>query len=272
MSTNPVVIITGANKGIGYHTAKFLISSSKPYTVILTSRSLDRAQAAIKTLSEIDSVKKGLENGSVIVPVTLDITKAESVAALRKEVEEKYGRVDALLNNAGIHQDFNVTAGKTSKRDAFFESYDTNVVSTHFITEAFIPLLFKSSSPRLIFVSTGLASLQEHENPNYPPNQAPAAGWPKTDPYNNTTYRITKSAENMMAREWYRILKNDPIKVHIIEPGWVATELGGGDPKIMASFGAIGPDIPGEFFAKVVAGERDADEGKFLDKDGIYPW
>lgn len=96
MADTTIVLITGGNSGIGYETVKALYASPEAHTILMGSRSLDKAAEAIKTLqSEVS------ETSSEVVPIQIDIEDDASIEKAFKEVESKYGRVDALVNNAG---------------------------------------------------------------------------------------------------------------------------------------------------------------------------
>lgn len=97
MTDNHVVLITGGNTGIGYETVKALYESGIPYVILMGSRSLDKAKDAISKLQSEVSTSK-----SEVVPVQIDIESDDSIANAVKEVESKYGRLDTLINNAGM--------------------------------------------------------------------------------------------------------------------------------------------------------------------------
>jgi NAD(P)-dependent dehydrogenase (short-subunit alcohol dehydrogenase family) len=162
-----------------------------------------------------------------------------------------------------------------SVRDAYNKTWDVNVTGTHIMTTSFIPLLFASSSPRIIFITSGTSSLVETELPDYSRNISPPAGWPKdhTGIMNITLYRSSKTGMNMMFREWVRLLRNDGrFKVFCIAPGFLATNLNGMTPEQLKNIGAVDPAPEGYFIKDVVEGKRDADAGKIMRKNGIQPW
>jgi NAD(P)-dependent dehydrogenase (short-subunit alcohol dehydrogenase family) len=100
MADTSIVLITGGNTGIGYETVKALYGSPEAHTILMGSRSMDKAAEAIKTLeSEVSETK------STVVPIQIDIEDDASIEKALKEVESKFGRVDALVNNAGKSQD-----------------------------------------------------------------------------------------------------------------------------------------------------------------------
>lgn len=173
---------------------------------------------------------------------------------------------------SGVHYDFSVAAGKMSTRDAFLKAFSTNVVAVNSFTETFIDLLLASSSPCILFISSGIASLGDHFNTNIPVNKSPPSGWPKPYTFNTTTYRTSKTAMNMMILEWCRVLKEDGVKIHIVDPGWLATDLGGADKEKVKAMGAGEPIVGGRFIKTVIEGERDDDVGRMVSKGGVIPW
>ena len=96
MASNPIVLITGANTGLGFEIVKSLLQSSKAYTILLGGRSLEKANAATQhAQSEFQS------SSSVIKPVQIDIESDSSITKLADQITAEYGRVDVLINNAG---------------------------------------------------------------------------------------------------------------------------------------------------------------------------
>jgi NAD(P)-dependent dehydrogenase (short-subunit alcohol dehydrogenase family) len=288
--SNTIVLITGAS-GLGYATAQaLLLDNEKRYTILITSRSIERAQQAAEKLNSDESLKGGFANGSEVVPFELDITKDEDIEKLRRDVEGRYGKLDVLVNNAGelasslqswyhsavlisgINLDGNNISSKMSMREKFNVTFDTNVASVHVLTEAFIVLLLKSSSPRIVFVSSSVSSLELQSTAPWPLNQSPAAGWPKKEGWTAPTYRTSKTAMNMMIAEWRRVLKNDNIVIHLLCPGLLATELGGAGQEAMKAMGAAEPIIGGKLIKSVIEGERDGDLGKLLQLESTVPW
>lgn len=186
--------------------------------------------------------------------------------------------------------------GNLTTKQAFLQSFNTNVVSTHSFTASLIPLLLESSSPQIVFLSSGISSLGEHGDDKYPVNKSPEEkGWPKKWSFNSTTYRTSKTAANMMALEWKRgnlplpplplfslfsdllfifiaVLKPDGVKIHLIDPGFLATTLGDNDPLQLSKMGAKDPMEGAKLVREVVEGRRDADEGRVVMEGGVVAW
>jgi NAD(P)-dependent dehydrogenase (short-subunit alcohol dehydrogenase family) len=157
------------------------------------------------------------------------------------------------------------------------KSWDVNVTGTYILTYTLVPLLLKSSDPRVLFITSGTATLTESTNLAVPVNRPPSdKGWPKeVQSFNGIgvpAYRASKTALNMMVREWVRVLSGDGVKCWAVSPGMLATGLGMGDPEFLRKLGALEPSIGADFVRSVVEGERDADVGLAVRKAGVQPW
>jgi NAD(P)-dependent dehydrogenase (short-subunit alcohol dehydrogenase family) len=232
MSDKEIVLVTGANTGLGYEIIKALYKTDKPYEIIVGARSLDKGEAAVSTLKgEVSSSK------STLSLVQVDLASDESITKAYETISSKFDRLDCLINNAGQGFDRQIVQGNMSIREAWMTSWNVNVVGTEILTHALMPLLLKSSNPRLIFMTSGTSSIAETERQDGPMyqrlNHSPEKGWPKDKGINPiSSYRSTKTGLNMNMREWHLRLKNDGVKVWCISPGFLATGLAG-----------IGPDM-----------------------------
>lgn len=157
-------------------------------------------------------------------------------------------------------------------REAWDKAYSLNTTSTRVMTMNFAPLLLKSSDPRLIFIASGVASLEKHYNQRSPMDQSPPKGWPKETLSLFGGYRCSKTGMNMLMREWPRILHSDGVKVWAVAPGLLATGLAGAGPEPLKKKGAAEPSVGALVVLGVIEGERDADVGKAVDRNGVQPW
>lgn len=155
------------------------------------------------------------------------------------------------------------------------KSWDVNVTSTHLLTYALAPLLIaSSSSPRLIFLTSGTSTLGGSSDMSLVVNHPPAAGWPKPPPFFTglVAYRSVKTGLNMLMTQWHRILLNDGVKVFAVSPGLLATGLGG-RPELLKNFGAKDPAEGAAVVRDVVEGKRDDDVGQVIWTEGrVQPW
>jgi NAD(P)-dependent dehydrogenase (short-subunit alcohol dehydrogenase family) len=155
------------------------------------------------------------------------------------------------------------------RRKAWNVTYDVNVTGTHIVSETFVPLLLRSASPRLLFITSGTSSLVETTEPNHFFNKSPPSGWPKDQNMSLLAYRASKTALNMVVRDWRRVLNEDGVKVFAVSPGLLATGLAGG---VFSEMGAAHPSVGADLVKDIVEGKRDKDEGKIVKVDGVQPW
>lgn len=242
------VLITGANRSIGLETAKQL--SQKGLFVYLGSRDLSKGETIIKELNE-----KGFNN---IKAIEIDVTNQESVLAAKNIIEDEQGKLDILINNAGILGTQPQTAAEISV-DNIKEVFETNFFGVINVTQAFLELLKKSDKPRISNITSGLGSLTLHSDPNWKYYQVKGAA-----------YGPSKSALNAYTIVLSYELKDSNFKVNVIDPGYTATDFnhhsGPGSVESAASF-----------ILKHTLTEDNAPTGQFFSNDiedetGISPW
>lgn len=205
MSSPRIALITGANKGLGLETARQL--GKQGLTVLIGTRDLARGASAVQALAQ---------DGVQAVAIPLEVTDAASIAAAVSQVTKQYGYLDILINNAGV-LDYAADSGvETTSIETFRRVFETNLFGVIAVTQAFLPLLKKSASARIVNLSSILGSISEHADPNsmiYPMR------WP--------AYDASKAALNMYTVELAHTLKDSKIKVNAAHPGWVKTDMGG---------------------------------------------
>ncbi len=237
---------TGANQGIGFETAKNLICSSGTYHVLLGSRDASKGLDAVSEL-------KALSPKGTIANIQIDVTDDASVDAAAEHVSDTYGRLDILVNNAGVFSQ------NPSVRDAFRETLAVNCVGVVSVTEAFLPLLRRSSAPRLVFVSSSAGSISHAADPKSQYYEA-----------SGNEYRASKAALNMLIVQYWNKLGPEGFKVLGADPGLIATDIV--NAEYVRTRGALEVDVGGERVAMVVRGERDDDMGKVCGEYGVSPW
>ncbi|PYH40871.1 putative carbonyl reductase [Aspergillus saccharolyticus JOP 1030-1] len=244
-----IVLITGANKGVGYETAKALLLTSADYHVLLASRDPARGAEALESLQREPTIQ------GTAAAMQLDVTDDASIQAAAQQVKERYGRLDVLINNAGI-------SNKSSNPgEQVRANMATNVVGPVVVTDAFEPLLKAATDPRIIFVTSSLGSLGHASNPNSIYYSTKAS-------YPYDYYRASKAALNMIMVEYGK--RNPEIKVFGGDPGWLATDLA--NKEQMQKLGAPHPEVGAREIVRIVLGERDEDVGKVVGKYGVQIW
>lgn len=240
--------ITGANKGIGFETARQLLQHG--FYVYIGSRSLENGLRAVEKLKT-----EGLQN---VEAIQLDVTDAASVKAARAEIGGKSGALDVLINNAGINGGFPQAALEASV-EAFQKVLDTNLLGVIRVTQAFIDLLRKSSQPRIVNVSSSGCSLTLHCDPTW-----------KYYSHKAALYPASKAALNMYTINLAYELRDTPFKVNAVCPGFVATDFNGHRGTGTVQEG-------GARIAKYAMIDNDGPTGKFISEEynpetGATPW
>ncbi len=248
MSTQKIALITGANRGIGFETARQL--GKQGMKVLIGARSEEKGL-------EAESVLKN--EGLDVEYINIDVDNSATHAAAAKEIEAKYGKLDILINNAGIFlaEEFDadggmVPASKTTQ-ETFRKTFDTNFFNTIDVTQALLPLVKKSDAGRIVFLSSGLGSLGLHSDPNSPIYN-----------YKVPAYNISKTALNGYVVHLAHELKDTNIKVNTAHPGSVLTDMNANG------------DIPVEEGAKTSVDlatlPADGYSGKFIHLGQELPW
>lgn len=197
------VLITGANKGIGFETARQLLQNG--YYIFLGSRDIERGRIAAEILKT-----EGLSN---VEAVLLDVTNEESVKNARKEIGEKTTVLDVLINNAGINGGWPQAALEASI-DQFKQVFETNLYGVARVTQAFIDMLRNSSQPRIVNVSSSGCSLTLHCDTTW-----------KYYTHKAAVYPASKAALNMYTINLAYELRDTAFKVNAVCPGFVATDF-----------------------------------------------
>ncbi|GAB3646847.1 SDR family oxidoreductase [Glycomyces tarimensis] len=200
-----IALITGANKGIGYATAQGLGQTGA--TVLVGARSKELGEQAAEELRA---------GGTEAECVHLDVTDTDSIAAAATHVDEAYGRLDILVNNAGIAlADGNWNTSELTLATAR-KVFETNVFGVIAVTNAFLPLIRRSAAGRIVNVSSEIGSMSTMLRDDLPfSGLQPGA------------YGASKAALNMLTVSYATELKDTPIKVNAVTPGFTATDLNG---------------------------------------------
>jgi NAD(P)-dependent dehydrogenase (short-subunit alcohol dehydrogenase family) len=199
-----IVLITGANRGIGLESAKQM--EALDYEVILTSRNVEKGERVARDLGV------GFHQ--------LDVTSAKSIDALKSYVETEFGRLDALINNAGILIDRNDHILDIPE-EKLRTTLDTNTYAPLALTRAFLPMMIAQNFGRVVNVSSQLGAL---------------GGFSDYTP----AYRLSKLALNGITLMLADAVKGKNILINSVHPGWVKTDMGGAKAPLSLEEGARG--------------------------------
>jgi NAD(P)-dependent dehydrogenase (short-subunit alcohol dehydrogenase family) len=199
-----LVLITGANRGIGLETAKQM--KEKDYEVILTSRNTEDGERAARNLG--------------VRYHQLDVTSAKSISVLKAHVDTEFGRLDALINNAGILLD-RTDSILNLPEEKLRTMFDTNTYAPLNLIRAFLPMMIEQNYGRIVNVSSQLGAISHFSD--YTP-----------------AYRLTKLALNGITLMLADALKGKNILVNSVHPGWVKTDMGGAGAPLSLEEGARG--------------------------------
>ncbi len=190
-------LVTGANRGIGREVARQL--AARGYSVLLSARDGEQAVAVAAEVAQ--------STGATVVPITLDVSDPASIEQAAEHVIADPGRIDVLVNNAGVGLDFGVP-GVDPDFEKIQRTLETNFFGAYRLTIALLALLRVSAHPRIVNVSSGMGGVAE------------MGGW-------SPGYRVSKASLNALTRILSTELAGDGFKVNSACPGFVKTDMGG---------------------------------------------
>ncbi len=242
-----IALVTGASRGIGRATAQRLARDCQH--VILTGRDLNTVEEAADRLSR---------EGFAASALPLDVTDHTSVRAAADHVERRFGHLDVLVNNAGVLPEAtNPEPAEVVDAAMFRTTFDTNLFGAVAVLEAFLPLLRKSPSGRIVNVTTTMGSLTDQTDP-----ESPYYGMVVP------AYQASKAALNNVTIALAKTLADTPIKVTSVCPGFVQTEL---TPANRAQAPLTAAEAA-EVLRRAATLPDHAASGTFIDAAGVVPW
>jgi NAD(P)-dependent dehydrogenase (short-subunit alcohol dehydrogenase family) len=241
MSEQTIALVTGANKGIGYEIAAGL--AARGWSVGVGARDDERREAAVAKLQA---------DGADVFGVPLDVTDDASVAAAARLIEERGGRLDVLVNNAGV------TGGMgqlptTADLAAVRTAVETNVIGVIRVTNAMLPLLRRSASPRIVNMSSSVGSLTRQSVPGAETGPISAA------------YSPSKTFLNAVTVQYAKELRDTNILINLGCPGYCATDLNG-------FRGVRTPEQGAAIAIHLATLPDDGPTGGFFEDAGPVPW
>ncbi|WP_374947757.1 SDR family oxidoreductase [Agreia sp.] len=238
MEDKKVALVTGANKGIGYAIAEGLGRSG--YTVIVGARDDSRRDSAVEKLRAADIDAFG---------VALDVTSDASVISAASTIEERIGRLDVLVNNAGISGRTDAGAQEPTTLDlsVLQTVLETNIFGVIRTTNAMLPLLRRAPSPRIVNMSSDMGSLTLQTGPML------------------AAYAPSKTMLNSITAQYARAFTDTKIIINAVCPGYVATDFTGFNSPRTADQGAA-------IALRFATIPDDGPRGGFFNDDGVVPW
>ncbi|MEV0642305.1 SDR family oxidoreductase [Streptomyces sp. NPDC050619] len=249
VSETMVTMVTGANKGIGREIAAQLAALG--HTVVIGARSAELGEKAAAELRA---------TGADAISVVLDVTDPASVAAAAEAVKSRYGRLDALVNNAAVAlppgSDMTGQRPRSADLGVVRHIFDTNFFGVIAVTSALLPLLRRSSAPRIVNVSSRGGSLSV---------MADQEAWADDQPPLSAGYSPSKSALTALTLQYARDLRPDGILVNAVCPGFCATDLNHHAGHRTPAQGAVAA-------VRMATIPADGPTGTFTDDQGTVPW
>jgi NAD(P)-dependent dehydrogenase (short-subunit alcohol dehydrogenase family) len=237
-----IALITGANRGIGFEVARQLGRQGR--VVLIGARDPQQgAEAATRLRGE----------GIDARPMRLDVTDAQTISAAVCEVGRAFGRLDALINNAGVALDRGMRASEVPA-DVLRQTYETNVFGPIALIQAFLPLLKQSAAGRIVNVSSELGSLAQNRNPGFEFRHLKLLA-----------YNSSKTALNAVTVQFAHELRDTPIKVNAADPGYTATDFNNHSGTQTVEQGA-------QAVVQLVTLGSDGPTGGYFNAFGPLPW
>jgi NAD(P)-dependent dehydrogenase (short-subunit alcohol dehydrogenase family) len=236
-----VALVTGANRGLGFGIARRVGETGA--TVLVGARDPNRGAAAANALSAA---------GLKAIFVRLDVTEITTIAAAARMIEERFGRLDILINNAAISTEVDVPPSLAPLADVR-RVFDTNFFGVIAVARAMVPLLRKSEHGRIVNISGALGSLTLHSNPDWEFRKLNILG-----------YNASKTALNAFTVFLANELRDTPIKVNSVSPGSVRTDLN--------KAGAMDPYDAAEALMWLATLPSDGPTGGFFRGRDVIPW
>jgi NAD(P)-dependent dehydrogenase (short-subunit alcohol dehydrogenase family) len=202
-----IALVTGANKGLGLETARQL--AKEGILVIAGSRNKERGTAAVNSLRE-----EGLD----VEFLQLDIDNPQDISNAYEYINNRYGKLDILINNAGVQvesSEWGINNTASIDEQALRSTFDTNFFNLVKLTNTLLPLLRKSAAGRIVNLSSILGSLTLHSQPGSPIYSSKLFA-----------YDTSKAALNSFTIHLAHALADTKIKVNAAHPGWVKTDMG----------------------------------------------
>ena len=242
-----IALVTGANKGIGRAVADRFAELGM--TVLVGARDVEKGAEAA---AEIRAA------GGTAHPIGLDVTDQRGVTAAAEEIGARFGRLDVLVNNAGIAGELGAQSPGSARLDGVRAVFETNLFGVVTVIEATLPLLRRSPAARIVNVSSGTSSMTWMTDATHYLSRMPGS----------LGYPVSKAALNMLTVQYAKVLSHDGILLNAVAPGACDTDFAKGLPFQLTRTAADGAAI----VVRLATLGRECPTGGFFDDDGKVPW
>ena len=248
MTETRVVLVTGGNRGLGLEFCRQLATAGN--TVLLGSRNVGRGEAAAASI-----------DGGHVAVIPLDMSRTDTFAQITTQIDDTYGRLDVLINNAAVLNDLGIQPSQTDEATLRL-NFDVNFFGPYMLTQAMVPLLRGSEAARVLNLATQVGSFAVIGDPDSPLKDdiCPA-------------YQSSKIALNAMTALFAKELVADGIAVNSVCPGWVMTDMGHDD---LPDYGdAVRPMSAAEAIGKMmwlIDSDPDVPTGGFYSEGNLVGW
>jgi len=240
MTDKKVFLVTGGNRGIGKEIVRQLVTLG--HTVYFGARKAEEGRHALEELTRIGEARL----------LQIELTDPHSLMSAAEQIKKESGRLDGLINNAGICADYSPPT--TASIEALRSHFEVNYFGTVMVTQAMLPLLRAGQWRVIVNVSTGLASMGLQGEVSWPYHRV-----------NLLAYNSSKTALNMFTVSLAKELRPEGFRVNSVNPGHIATDLGGPNAPGTVEQGAA-------ISVKCALEGPDGQTGLFLSSGGLVPW
>lgn len=238
-----VALVTGANKGIGFAVARGL--GLLGYDVLVGARDPERGQEATDALRR---------QGLVARLIEIDITKEPEIRQAAAWIEDTFGRLDVLVNNAAVKFEFHPSPPSAAPLSVVRQTFETNVFGSMAVIQTMLPLLRRARMGRIVNVSSGLGSLGLAATPGTKYHDRPLL-----------SYNVAKAAVNSMTLQFANELRETTIKVNAVDPGYTNTDM-------TLRTGSRTAEEAAAVVIRFATLPEDGPTGGFFDEYGALPW
>lgn len=240
-----VSLVTGANKGIGYAVAEAL--GARRHTVLVGARDPERGEAAVERLRAA---------GARATLIELSMNDDTAIDRAMARIDEQFGRLDVLVNNAAIRPEGSPAPPSRSSVEIARQTFAVNVFGPMHLILSALPLMHRSAAPRIVNVSSSMGSLGWASDTERPHRQVPSL-----------SYNVSKTALNSVTIQFANELRESKFKINAADPGFTHTDMTAAQRRADRT-----PEQAARVIVELATLSEDGPTGGFFDASGVVPW